>query len=211
MVEEKIQEQETKKTRKINKGILIGIVTIAVVLTICTVIFAPSGKTEISVETALKEVIEISEFTTADYTYNSIVTVKGTEGKKAKEVVKYYAKYKGTVKSGFDIQDVEIISTKKGITVVVPKIKIQDVNVDTKMSFIFTNKKYDTENTYQEAYTACQKDLKKKANNNKSLFKTAKESAVETLTALSKPFEKRLEKGQTIEVVYIDDYKKEAK
>ncbi len=214
MVEEKqgkVQEQETNKTRKMSKGVLAGIIVVAIILAICTVIFAPSGKTAISVETALKEVIEISEFTTAEYTYNSIVTVKGTEGKKAKEVVKYYAKYKGTVKSGFDIQNVEIISTKKGITVVVPKIEVQDVDVDTKMSFIFTKKKYDTENTYQEAYKACQKDLKEKANNNKSLFKTAKESAIETLTALSKPFEKQLEKGQTIEVLYIDDYKKEAK
>lgn len=182
----------------------VGVLVLAV---ICVAIFAPSGETTFSVKTSLKEVLESSEMSTSEYTYNSIVKVPIDPSKPMEDNnVKYQIAYKGTVKSGFDFKKIDTVEKDDSIIVIIPKIEIQSVNVDTNLEYIFTKEKYDTEKTYAEAYSACCKDLEEKAKANKTLFTTAIDSAVETLTAITKPFEKQLEEGKTIQIVYIDNY-----
>ena len=65
---------------------------------------------------------------------------------------------------------------------------------------------HDTENTFAEAKEACHKDLKEKANVNQTLLDTAIESAVDTVTALTKPFERYLGEEKTFEIVYAGNY-----
>ena len=79
------------------------------------------------------------------------------------------------------------------------------------MDYIFIKNKYDNEKTYGELFNICYDDLEVKAKNNETLCETAIESSIETITAITKPFEKQLEDGKKFEVVYIDDYEKEAK
>lgn len=175
------------------------------------VIFAPAGKTTFSVKTSLKEVLESSELSTSEYTYNSIVKVPIDSSKPTEENnIKYQVAYKGTVKSGFDFKGIDIVEKEDSVIVIIPKIEIQSVNVNTDLEYIFTKEKYDTENTYAEAYNACCKDLEEKAKTNKTLFDTAIDSAVETVTAITKPFEKQLEEGKTFQIVYVDNYNQEA-
>ena len=191
---------------------LMAVVALLLVGIICIIIFAPSGKTNISIETSLKEVFETSKLSTAEYTYNSIVAVPIDSSKPAEEEnLKCQVAYKGTVKSGFDFKQINIVEKENALYVIVPKISIQSVDVKTDLEYIFIKKKYDTENTYAELLNICRDDLEYKAKNNKTFYETAVDSAVETVTAITKPFEKQLEDGMTIQVVYIDNYEKEVK
>ena len=204
--------EKLMKSSKLTKGILIGVAVLVVAGIILAIIFSPSGETTFDIETSLKEVLESSDLSTAEYTYNSIAKVKIDEnGDDSEENIKYHISYKGTVKSGFDFSKLDSIKEDNKITIVIPEIEIQSVEIETEMDYIFTNKKYDTENTYAEAYTICSDDLELKAKNNKTLRNTAVESAIETITALTKPFESQFEDGMVIEVVYVDDINKEGK
>ena len=89
---------------------------------------------------------------------------------------------------------------------IIPKIEIQSIAIDANLEYIFVKEKYDTETTYAEAYNVCYEDLESKAKNNETLYNTAIESAIETLTALTKPFEQQLDGEKTIKVVYTDNY-----
>ncbi len=200
------EKKTSKKGKKIPKSVIIAIIAVLVVVIGLGVVFGPSGKTTFSVETALKEVLADSELLTAEYTYNSIARIKTKENE-----IKYQIAYKGEVKSGFDFEKIKVEEKENKYIIIIPKIEIKTTTVDPDLEYIFTKQKYDTENTYQEAFNACEKDLKRKAQENESLQNTAIESAVETVKAFAKPFEKNLEEGKTIEVVYVDDYSKEAK
>lgn len=201
-----------KNCNKKTKIVFSAIALFFVVGVIVVVIFAPSGETKVDVETSLKDIFESSELSTSEYTYNSIAKVKIDDSKPAEDDnVKYQIAYNGTVKSGFDFKEIEIVEKDKEIIVVIPKIEIQSVNVDDDLDYIFTKKKYDTEKTYAEAYNACVKDLEAKAKSNKTLYNTAVDSAVDTLEALTKPFEKQSENEKSIKIVYIDSYNSEGK
>lgn len=211
MEKKDIVDPSKKKGKKIKIAVFAAMGILALVIT-CIIVFAPSGKTTISVKTSLKEVLESSELSTSEYTYNSIAKVPIDSSKPTKEDnIKYQVAYNGTVKAGFDFKKIDIVEDDNSITVIIPKIEIQSVDVDTDLEYIFTKQKYDTENTYQEAYNACNKDLEEKAKTNKTLFSTAVDGAIDTLSAITKPFEKHLEDGKTIKIVYIDNYVSEAK
>lgn len=204
----KILKNFSKKI-KIALSIAISLLLVAI---ICLVTFAPSGDTTVSVRTSLKEVFENSELSTSEYTYNSIVAVPIDSTKPAEEDnLKCQVAYKGTAKYGFDFKKIEIVEKDNSLLIIIPKIEITDINVDENLDYIFTKNKYDKENTYAEVINACCKDLEDKANNNKTLYNTAIKSAIETVTAITKPFEKQLDDGKTLQILYIDDYKKEAK
>lgn len=192
---------------KVGKIILAIIALLVVIAVLCIVIFAPSGKTTYSAVSSLKEVFEISEFSTAEYTYNSIVRVKiDPEKPEDEKNIKYYVQYNGTVWAGFDFKKVEVIEKDNTITVVVPRVEIQRVTVDPVLEYIFTKEKYNTETTYVEATAACNEHLKEAAAKNVTFNKMVIEGAVDTVKALTKPFESALEEGQTLQVVYADDY-----
>ncbi len=182
-------------------------VGLAVVLLILAVIFSPSGETTAQVKTALKEVLESSELSTSQYSYHSIAKVLiDPKNPSDENNVKYQVAYRGTVKCGFDFQQLQTVEKDGSLVVVIPKIQILSVSVDPDMEYIFSDAKYDTESTYADAFFACNEDLAQKAKTNRTLFATAIESAVETVSALTKPFESRLEEGKTIKIVYTDDF-----
>lgn len=210
-MEKKSVVEKIKDLGKTAKIVLSAGVIILVLAIICVVVFAPRGKTTVSVQTSLKDVLENSELLTAEYTYNSITKVLVDPNKPAeKDNIKYHVAYKGTVKSGFDFAGIDVVENDGSIIVIVPKIEIKSVDVSEDMEYIFAKNKYNTEKTYAEAYNACCEDLEVKAKTNKELFTTAVDSAIETVTAITKPFEKDLEEGKTIQVVYIDNYVSEA-
>ena len=193
-----------KSITGIPKYLLLGAVGVVIVAVILLFVFAGGGETSIEVETALKEVVLASELRTAKYTYNSIAEIK--DGDKTK----YHAYYTGTVSMGVDFEEIEIKRNGDVIQVIIPQIEIQDVNVETKIDFIFVKEKYNTEKCFAEAYSVCEEDLKSKAAANETLLKTAKESVKNTLEALMKPFEQYLQEGETIEIVFADANKEVA-
>ncbi|MBR7133907.1 MAG: DUF4230 domain-containing protein [Clostridia bacterium] len=164
-----------------------------IIAAVCVLLSSPDSA-EFASKTSLKKVLDSADFSTAEYTYNSIATVM------EKENVKYYVAYEGTVKAGFDFEKIDVTEKDKKITITIPEVDIISVDVDENMEYMFTKKKYEKENTYQEAYSACVKDLKEKAKNNETLNKTAEDSAIETVKALIKPWEKKLKKGYSVEI-----------
>lgn len=208
------KQKKSKLSLKLSKKAkLIVSLSAAVLLLVCiacVIIFSSSGETSFSIKTSLKEVFDISEFSTAEYTYNSIAKVKiDPKGDETEKNIKFYVSYEGTVKAGFDFKKIDIIETDAKTIIVIPKIEIHCAE-PSNFDFIFVKDKYDNEtSSMKEALQVCKEDLKNKAEQNKTLQTTAIESAVETVTALTKPFEKHLEEGKTFEIVYIDDYKPE--
>lgn len=188
--------ERMKNLNRTAKILLIGAVLFASVVIVLLIVFSGSGKSKLSVETSLKEIIVSSKLRTCEYTYNSIVEVK--DGEKTK----YHVAYKGTVNAGFDFEKVEIVRDGKKILVVIPDVEILEVLIDPELDYIFVKDKYDTEQTYAEATNACRKDLETKAVANETLLQTARESAEDTLSALIKPFERQLDDGETFEIVF---------
>lgn len=157
------------------------------------------GKVTTITEATLEEVIEISDLSTLDYTYNSITDVKDEDG----ETVKYHVAYKGKVTAGIDLEkvDVSVDEETKKIVVRVPETMIQNIDVDMgTMEFIFEKDKYETETVTQEAYKACRADLEKKATGESTLLSMAKDNAIDAITALISPWVEQLDEEYTVEV-----------
>lgn len=178
------------------KRFIVGAILLCGIIIIMIIMFGRSGKMAVSAESSLKEILDTEDLSTAVYTYNSIVAVTD------ENTVKYHVAYKGTVKAGFSFDEIQVCETDKTISIVLPEIKINSVNVNTDMDYIFTKKKYDTEKTYAEAYNACCKDLEEKAKHNQTLLDTAHDNAIETLTALIKPWKESFDNGLTIDIQY---------
>ena len=184
--------------------ILIGIGSIVVIVIIGLVFFLTnllhSKKETVTTVTKslLEKILEISDFSTLVFTYNSITDVMDLD----KKNVKYHVAYEGTVTAGIDLQKVDISVNEDShkIVITVPDATVQNTNVDMGgMDFIFEKKKYDTETVSQEAYKACLKDLENKANEN-TLLSMAKENAVNAITALVSPWVEQMNDEYTIEV-----------
>lgn len=136
-------------------------------------------------EANLMKALDISEFSTVDYIYNSVA-----ESKNKKDKVDYWVKYQGTVKAGIDFSEIKITENKeeKIITAVLPKVKIFTKTVDPEsMDYIFLNKKAETESIAAESLKLCKEDINAKIDNNNKLFEIGKENAVAVVTALLEP------------------------
>ena len=205
---EKKKENLVKKFKKLNKKMqrVVGLACIVAILLLTVVVFWGSGKATYSVEVSLKEMLKASEVSTAAYSYRTIATVENDKGN-----AKYYVLYQGTVRKGFDFENIDVQTKGKTLTIVVPKIETVSVSVEPKFEYIFLKKRYDSETAYAEARKVCNKDLQQKADTNKSLNELAIKSAIETVKALAKPFEPSLSGEKTIEVVYVEDWEKEGK
>jgi len=150
-------------------------------------------------ESSLREVVTVSKLSTAVYIYNSVTEIYDND----KKVLKCHAKYNGTVTAGFDFSkiDVNIDLIKKKITLLLPVVEIQDVNVDSgTIEYIFTDNKYDTEELPQEAYIKCIKDLKAKAKSKDDFLALAKENAVGTIEGLVSPWVNQIDSEYVIDV-----------
>ena len=195
-------KKKEENLRNLNEGIkqtkkFFGVLIIVLLLMVfgIVILYNRPGKITTISEATLKETFEISEFSTVEYTYNSIVTVSNE-----KEDM-YHVAYQGIVKAGFDFNEIKVEDNKdqKIIYIYIPEIKINSVSVSEKLDYIFVKNKYDTETTYQEAYRKSLEDLEEKAKNNMSLKDMARENAITTISALIKPWEKQLPKGYKIE------------
>ncbi len=165
---------------------LIVIIAIVVIIVIAILIkISTDGKFTVSAESSLKEVIEVSKLNTLEYIYNGVAT-KYSKDKKNEE---YYVYYKGKVKASIDFSKVEVDVKKmdKKIIVKLPPLLIEDPIIENDLQYIFTKKKYETEEVVKEAYLLCKDDINKKVKTDKFFKESAEDSAKNTITALTKP------------------------
>lgn len=147
----------------------------------------------------IMDILEISDLSTVDYQYQAITTVYDMDTAKAK----YHVFYEGNIKAGIDFEkiDIQIDEAEKKIKITLPQSEIQQTLVDEKsLDFIFEKNRYDKEMVYQEAYTACCKDLAKRMQSDEMLLKMAGENAKAAVEALLLPFMAQLEEQYQVEI-----------
>lgn len=150
----------------------------------------------------IREIIEISELNTVEYTYNSIVRVTKLD-KKSNEEPWYAVSYNGTITAGIDFSniDININDESRTISITVPKAEIQSTNVDIKsLEYIFAKDKYDKDSVAADAYSRACDDLKEKAEQNSDILKLAEENAISAIEGLLEPWLSQMENGYTVNV-----------
>ena len=203
-VERKQQCSEVKKNKK--PKIILGIV-ILIVLIVLIIGFKPGGvfhfsqnKVSTVSKSSLEKVLETSQLTTLQYTYNAIAEVK----KEFFDTIKYHVAYEGTVQAGIDFEDIDIDinEEKKLITITLPEVSIQNVIVSAEsMEYIFNDDKYESETVASEAYSACVKDLQTRAEKEVQLLQMAKDNARDAVQALIEPWVKQVDEEYTIKIL----------
>ena len=178
------------------KTIIVIAICLACLIVGGLIIMNLPGKVTTETFSALKEVIDVKEISTVEYTYTSIVTVKNEKEDK------YHVSYNGVVKAGFDGGEIVIEEDveQKKILITIPPIKVLSAVVDDKsLDYIFMKEKYNTETTFQEAFKECTNDLINKANSNYEVMELAKKNATVFIETFIKALGDRIPSTYTIE------------
>lgn len=146
-------------------------------------VFGRADRFSVLTTSDLEKVIDISELSTAKYTYNGIARVYADE---EKEKVTCSIKYSAKVKAGIDMSEVdfEIDNEEKTVTVFLPPIRVtSDVVDEESISFIPDNAKLEL----KDALTACEEDIQSEAEKSEELYSAAEDNLKSTLEGLLLP------------------------
>ncbi len=196
-------ENDTRKRMSIM--VLVSIITVALaIVVVAVVVFLPQitapkeSKPVIITVSQLEKIINVSKLSTFRAVYNGIAQVMNDEKPGETD---YYVSYEATVDAGIDFKKLEISVDfeKKRINIVIPEIYITEVNVDiSSLDFIFYNNKANTSTVTQEAFKACEIDVRKESEREDKIFELARQNAVNVLTALTKPIVEQLDSDYTL-------------
>ena len=159
---------------------------------------APKRKRTTITTSTLQKVLNISDFSTLEFRYGSVVQSQDDKGK-----AKYYVTYNGTVKIGIDFaeiaKNITIDPSAKTVTVKIPEPKVlsTNVNVDT-LDYIFMKDKYNKTGLTDEALKLCKQDLKNELDNTPEVFHIARENAETAVKQLLDPWLKNVDPEYTI-------------
>lgn len=186
--------ENKKRSKKLALGKIFFSLILVFVLAffINQIFFNKGGIVTTMTESSLQKVLEISDLSTLEYTYNAITTVFDEE----KRTEKYHVAYEGNVVAGINFSDIdiEVDEDKKEITIKIPDVEIQSTSVNMgELDFMFMKDKYETETVSKEAYKASIEDLQNKAEKEESLLSMAKENAISTVEALVKPWVEQMD------------------
>lgn len=163
-------------------SVLVGIMIVIFIIYAKKSHIFDEGKTTIITSSTLMEAIDISELSTAQYTYNGIAEIYDNDG----EEVECYIKYNARVKAGIDMKDVtfEIDEENKTVTPILPEIQINSNTVDDKkISFI----PEDNDIELKDILLACEKDAMNETKKSTELVDCAKENLKSIIEALITP------------------------
>lgn len=182
--------------------IMIGIAVVVVIIIIIGIFQTQSHskKTQKNIisEPMITEILDVSELSTLDSTYNAVTDVY-TEGENP--TIKYHVAYDATVKIGIDFEkiDCSVNEEEKKIIITLPDTDIQDVEVDiASLDYIYEDEKYNEEKVTLKAYDVCIEDVKKKTASEEKLFDMARENAKSAIEALLKPWVEEIDKEYKI-------------
>lgn len=185
---------EQKNTIFKNTKINLVIILIAIILVIALSVYGivklskpqPSQPEIVTVST-LEKIINVSELSTFTAVYNGIAQVNNAEDS---EEIDYYVSYEARVNAGVDFEKIviKVDDESKQLEISIPEVYITDINVDiASLDFIFYNNKANTSTVTQEAFKACETDVKNESEQQSAILDLAKQNAVNILTALVKP------------------------
>ena len=111
--------------------------------------------------------------------------------------------YEARVKAGFDLDKIKITvdNEAKTINIKIPGIYITDSTVDIgSLDFIFINDKANASTVSEQAFKACEADVKAESKQQKAIYELARQSAINILTALTKPIVEQLDAEYTLTI-----------
>lgn len=161
---------------------VIVFVILAILILKRTFVFEKS-EPNIITSSILEDAVNISNLSTAQFTYNGIAEIYEDEDKNK---VKCHIRYNAKIKAGIDMEDVSfhIDNEKKTIKPILPEIDITSNTVDEKsLSYIPDNTKIDL----KEALTACQNDALSEAEESSQLIVSAQDNLKSIIEALLLP------------------------
>lgn len=154
----------------------------------------------------LEKTLQISELSTYKITYNGVAAVRDSN-----EKILYNVAYDAKVSVGIDMEKIKIEVNEddeenKKIIVSIPQIEIVDADVDPgSLDYIFQNKNANTSDVFKTAYPACIEDAENECKNNHTLYKLARENAINMIKALMQPLLVQYEQ-YSLEIVCEGDY-----
>ncbi|MBQ8143318.1 MAG: DUF4230 domain-containing protein [Butyricicoccus sp.] len=174
-----------------------GVVIVALVLGI--VIFSTLNKdesAEVVTVSTLEKIINISELSTFTAVYNGVAEVMN---EKKPEKTDYYVSYEAKVNAGIDLDKIKVSLNEKTIHIDIPEVYITDVNVDvSSLDYIFVNDKANTSTISEQAFKACEVDVKKESSKQSAILDLAEQNAINILKALVNPLLEQLEEEYTL-------------
>ena len=148
-------------------------------------------------QSSIEKILDISELSTLEYTYNAVAAGYDEDGK----TLLYHVAYEGTVSAGidFDKLKVKVNPDKKEIRITVPEAKILDCSVNEgSLKYIFEKDEYNTATISADAYKVSKEDLKKKANEETRITELAKENAISAISGLIEPWVDQVDDEYTV-------------
>lgn len=182
--------------------VIVGAVCIAVILFIGVIAVYKATmeeEAEIITQSTLEKIINVSELSTYEAVYNGVAKVMNDT---KPENVDYYVSYEAKVKAGIDFEKVDIAvdNEAKVITVTIPKVEINDVNVDVaSLDYIFMNDKANTATVSEQAYKECIKDVESESSTEDAIYELAEQNAENIIEALVRPFVEQLDEEYQLE------------
>lgn len=180
--------------------LLVVIIVFAASLLMQRITFSENRKTEVITVPVLEKVINVSELSTFTAVYNGVAKVMNEENPNE---IDYYVSYEAKVKAGVNFDDVSISidQEKKNIVIKVPRIDINEIFVDIgSLDYIFVNNNANEFSVSQEAFKACEIDVKKESEQQEEIYELAEQNARNILTALIRPLVEQLDEEFNIVV-----------
>ncbi len=188
--ENKLAEQKKCSIPKIWGviAIFIGIAALVLVLLV-----SQKGEETIVSSSSLKKAVNISELSTAQFTYNGVVAVYKDEKKKK---LKCNIRYNAKAKAGIDMTKIEFDIDEEAKTVkpILPEIQVTAIVDEKSLSFLPEEAKIGL----REALTACEEDAQREAEASPRLKELAEENLQSIITALTYPLLNREEEPYQI-------------
>ena len=187
-----------KVKKKLGMMAIMGVICVIAAIILAAgiiIIFNKKGgkEPEIITESNLEKIINVSDLSTFEAVYNGIAKVTNDE---SPYEIDYYVSYDAKVKAGIDFSQVgiDVDNENKIITITIPKIRINDVNVDiASLDYIFLNDRANTETVSEQAYEKCVEDAANETNEEDAIYELAEENAENIIRALIEPFVQQLD------------------
>lgn len=193
-----------KLDKKLRKWMMILIVVLAAAVAVLVAqrVNEHRKKPEPQVLTVstLTDMIPVSDLSTVTSTYNGVAQVMN---EKNPDKLDYYVAYEAQVQAGVDFADLqpEVDEASKTVTIRVPAAHFKKANVDvSSLDFMFNNKKANTSGVTERAYKACQEDADRECSRCEAILELARENAVNTVEALTRPLVEQLYPEYTLVV-----------
>ena len=177
-------------TCRLAKKWVYSMIAIAVILMIAAPVILGMKKdkpVEVVTESALKQIINISDLSTFQVTYRGVAEVMN---EKNPEKVSYYILYHAKAYAGIDFSQIKVQKDdeNKKILLTLPEVTISDPEVDiTSLEYMFLDQKEDNVGITERAYKACEEDVVEESKTQENIYELARDNAQNVLKALTNP------------------------